>query len=567
MPTLTELFKTKQLPSQNGKTAEEAYDIQNSKDIQLSSANALVSATGLAGANLLRKTLGVRGSETLLEQELVGTRIIRGLSMPVIYGSELTRLILRTTPVLNTIKDNLNGNQPTAGPTDVAVGGGFFGAVPTPTYVVNALTKGKVKGKVKDSTINTGLIQNRINDLGLIKNSADGKDFGTFLKDINNGNLNNIGRQALGSVIKLGKEAIRKAILPGKTGKNRQTEGTVLKSNSLTGFTDESAKWWGVTSTNYGDNVDSKFEIPVAAPDKIFENDVDGTSYSKTINKEGDTPSERNDLSHKQKLDYEYLNEFRTSGGDVNPIRFSTAPERFKKFNPTGTDGTPYDADYKNKYIGTKRGMDEPSTDPIGNDGKNPSVNDKINLQTYWDETETKTPDIQNLDNMDFATLRFTSIPTKKSVQFRATISGLSETVSPSWDSAKFVGSPFSYYTYSGIERSITFNFKIFSLSIEEHKVAWEKLDFLTGLTYPAGYYDTSAVKPPFIKFTLGDMYKNKESFIESLSYTIDDNTPWEVEEKGYILPTIIDTSLTIKFVEARNNTKKFYSYTSTTQT
>ena len=259
MPTLTELFKTKQLPSQNGKTAEEAYDIQNSKDIRISSANALVSATGLAGANLLRKTLGVRGSETLLEQELVGTRIIRGLSMPVIYGSELTRLILRTTPVLNTIKDNLNGNQPAAGPTDVAVGGGFFGAVPTPTYVVNALTK----GKVKDSTINTGLIQNRIKDLGLIKNSADGTDFGTFLNDINNGNLNNIGRQALGSVIKLGKEAIRKAILPGKTGKNRQSSGTVLKSNSLTGFTDESAKWWGVTSTNYGDNVDSKFKIPV----------------------------------------------------------------------------------------------------------------------------------------------------------------------------------------------------------------------------------------------------------------------------------------------------------------
>ena len=563
MPTLTELFKTKQLPSQNGKTAEEAYDIQNSKDIRISTSDPLVNNTGFAGARLLRKTLGVRGSETLLEQELVGTRIIRGLSMPVIYGSELTRLILRTTPVLNTIKDNLNGNQPTAGPTDVGVGGGFFGAVPTPTYVVNALTK----GKVKDSTINTGLIQNRMNDLGLIKDSADGTKIGAFLKDINSGNLNNIGRQALGSVIKLGKEAIRKAIFPGKTGTNRQSTGTVLKSNSLTGFTEESAKWYGVTSTNYGDNPDSKFEIPTNAPAKTFENDVDGISYSKTVNPNGNTPSERNDLSHKQKLDYEYLNEFRTSGGDVNPIRFSTAPERFKKFNPTGADGTPYDADYKNKYIGSKRGMDVPSTKPIGDDGKNPSVNDSINLQTYWDDNDISDSDIKKLDDIDFATLRFTSIPTKKSVQFRATISGLSETVSPSWDSAKFVGSPFSYYTYSGIERSITFNFKIFSLSIEEHKVAWEKLDFLTGLTYPAGYYDTSAVKPPFIKFTLGDMYKNKESFIESLSYTIDDNTPWEVEEKGYILPTIIDTSLTIKFVEARNNTKKFYSYVSTPQT
>ena len=62
-------------------------------------------------------------------------------------------------------------------------------------------------------------------------------------------------------------------------------------------------------------------------------------------------------------------------------------------------------------------------------------------------------------------------------------------------------------------------------------------------------------------------MYKGKESFIESLSYTIDDTTPWEIEEKNYILPTIIDTSVTLKFVEARNNTKSdsFYSQGSIT--
>ena len=92
-------------------------------------------------------------------------------------------------------------------------------------------------------------------------------------------------------------------------------------------------------------------------------------------------------------------------------------------------------------------------------------------------------------------------------------------------------------------------------------------MEFLTGLAYPQSYTAQNAVIAPFIKFTLGDMYKGKESFIESLSYTIDDTTPWEIEEKNYILPTIIDTSVTLKFVEARNNTKSdsFYSQGSIT--
>ena len=80
-------------------------------------------------------------------------------------------------------------------------------------------------------------------------------------------------------------------------------------------------------------------------------------------------------------------------------------------------------------------------------------------------------------------------------------------------------------------------------------------------------------------------MYKNKFSFIESLSYTFDDNTPWnitdkerpigltaagtitgantEIDMKGYRLPMIADVAVTIKFLESRSNSagRKFYSF------
>ena len=133
--------------------------------------------------------------------------------------------------------------------------------------------------------------------------------------------------------------------------------------------------------------------------------------------------------------------------------------------------------------------------------------------------------------------------------------------MSPSWDSNKFIGSPFSYYTYNGIERSVSFNFKVFSLNEGEQKTAWEKLNELTNMVYPIGYNNISVV-PPLMYFTLGNLYSKKESFIESLSYTIDDNFPWEIKD-GQVLPMIVDVAVTMKFIESRKSTdnKSKYSY------
>jgi hypothetical protein len=70
----------------------------------------------------------------------------------------------------------------------------------------------------------------------------------------------------------------------------------------------------------------------------------------------------------------------------------------------------------------------------------------------------------------------------------------------------------------------------------------------------------TGAVSAPFLKFTLGDMYRDKECFIENMSYNIDDNYPWEIGLNGknvqnYRLPTIVEVTITLKFVEAKSNT------------
>ena len=93
-------------------------------------------------------------------------------------------------------------------------------------------------------------------------------------------------------------------------------------------------------------------------------------------------------------------------------------------------------------------------------------------------------------------------------------------------------------------------------------------MNFLTSLVYPQAYEgEAGYITAPFLKLTIGDMYKRKEGFIESLSYGIDDSTPWNTEDeyeslegkidtKGYRLPRIINVETTFKFIETRNNTE-----------
>jgi hypothetical protein len=213
---------------------------------------------------------------------------------------------------------------------------------------------------------------------------------------------------------------------------------------------------------------------------------------------------------------------------------------------------------------------------------KSDYLNEKLPYDLGLTETKLKLSDGTFLDDYDFITLKFKSLATGKAVNFRATISGVSETISPSWDSAKFIGTPFNHYTYTGIERSLTFNFRVYSTTPIQHIAAWQRINFLTSLAYPQGYAGTIGARAPFLQFTLGNLYKDRECFIESLSYTMDDNSPWyvgmteasgiaddakfsinkeETSMDNYKLPMIVDVAITIKLLEAKYNTSEGYLY------
>ena len=153
-----------------------------------------------------------------------------------------------------------------------------------------------------------------------------------------------------------------------------------------------------------------------------------------------------------------------------------------------------------------------------------------------------------NGDDKDLVTFSIAGVGDSQKVYFRTLITSLSETVSPTWDSAKFVGNPYSYYTYGGVERTLSLQLKMYCMNSNELATMWQRIDFLTKKAYPT-IDKNNLVNPPFIEFWLGNMYQKKTAFINSLSYTIPDDGVWETAN-GNQLPKIVEVQLEFKFGE-----------------
>ena len=166
-----------------------------------------------------RALLGIKGSESLLEEETTGLRMIRTGSIPFIYGTEIGRLTLRTTDSLTKMKTATSG--------ELTGASGLFSKIsnvkdkiksalglptnPIPTFVVDTLRE-----KYRDAL---GNVQQRIEQLGEVKSSASGTGLGRFLaKNASGGNLSAVGKNLVGGALKEGKKALAQKVFGQRGG-------------------------------------------------------------------------------------------------------------------------------------------------------------------------------------------------------------------------------------------------------------------------------------------------------------------------------------------------------------
>ena len=137
---------------------------------------------------------------------------------------------------------------------------------------------------------------------------------------------------------------------------------------------------------------------------------------------------------------------------------------------------------------------------------------------------------------------------------FRAYLKDITDNPNPSWNTVNYVGRGEPFYIYKGFERSLSFTFQVAAMSEAELQPMWQKLNFLYSNTMPD--YSGNVMRGPFMKLTIGNYLYRQPGIIKSLTYTIGNDSPWEIaisdpestlakKARLYELPHVMNISMT----------------------
>ena len=526
------------------------------------------------------------------EQELTGIRVKSAVELnnPLIYGNEATRIALRTTPIKDKMEDTSKspdrGDGGLIGAGLGAITGGRVNSLTDARDKVNNLLSDKLGIPIKQipSRYYTKLGDTPLKDYEstIADLVSGGKGSGVF-RNLRGGNPKTIGQQAAGALLQEAKNKVRNALFKNNPFSKEQSDSKKVEK-VVPKIYDKKSTYSETNKGTAGSTDGTSLAEKGTDSKNLTEDGSQDTNVGRYTSTEQQLGNLRVGKSFVQVtgLD-EQDNQVKIEPGENDGVNPKTKPEKIKFTK---------DENYTSTFTDKKDLI-------FAEDGKGfGNGTDIINASGIYDGGTGAETDLSKfeLDKKDFIPLYFRNIVTGETVHFRGTITGLSETVSPSWGSGKFSGNPFSYHTYESIERTVAFNFTIYPMNSFELANNWSKIEFLTSLTYPLGYQSDpiGSVRAPIIYFTMGDLYKDKVCFIDSLQYTIPDNSNWQLDgktkaegeketdgdyldrvgssksdtSKGYKLPHLVEVATTLKFIEQRNNTEdrtKLYSFKSLT--
>ena len=115
-------------------------------------------------------------------------------------------------------------------------------------------------------------------------------------------------------------------------------------------------------------------------------------------------------------------------------------------------------------------------------------------------------------------------------IVFRASITSLNDSFTANWTPVSLIGRADPNYQYTGYSRDVNLDFMVIATDRDELKPIWRKLNAMAGYTAPEYDPTSIALKAPWMRITIGDLFKQQPAILTSLSYTLQDNdTSWEI--------------------------------------
>jgi hypothetical protein len=136
-----------------------------------------------------------------------------------------------------------------------------------------------------------------------------------------------------------------------------------------------------------------------------------------------------------------------------------------------------------------------------------------------------------NKDAIDFL---FHDYVNNRIIPFKAILSYISEQVNADFESPRYIGRTEKNVVYSGASRDLAFQFSIQAFSKRELNFIWQKINYLTGLCFPAKY-SSGFMVPPFVQLTIGNYYLDQPGYIKSVTHNLDESTIWDIDPKAQV--------------------------------
>lgn len=182
-------------------------------------------------------------------------------------------------------------------------------------------------------------------------------------------------------------------------------------------------------------------------------------------------------------------------------------------------------------------------------DGKLYAVGVSNQLQVpYGGEFGKLTASIPDLPK-DFVKFRIRDAVNGKWLIFPAHLGAIADSVTPTYNTERYIGRPDAVHVYSGTDRTVTLDFKVAAFTKQEIPIIQEKMNYLVGLAYPTfkkvlSTDDETRPVAPYVYLTIGDMFNNTPGYFSQIDINVEENATWEIDE-GFQIPQFFSVNLT----------------------
>ena len=184
---------------------------------------------------------------------------------------------------------------------------------------------------------------------------------------------------------------------------------------------------------------------------------------------------------------------------------------------------------YDNPFHLNKRKLPNYSGTPSGENPADNPRKDPFNIRGVIDAENHSLSAEPDFASEDFIPLYFHDLVNKKYIPFRALIQNTSDQSDSKWSSTQYLGRADEVHVYTGFTRTLSIDFQVVALSVEELHPMWQRINYMVGLTHPAKYTEHDFIVPPFVRFNLGDIYRNQPVLITSVATSIPSEVSWEL--------------------------------------